>query len=247
MALVSAVRSLGPIDAKSIWRDAMLRWMLALPILAALSMRWGVPAIADRLLNRFGFDLVPYYPLITSFMILISPMLIGVVIGFLLLDERDDGTLDALQVTPLSLGGYLVYRVFMPMALGVLLTLMVVWLVGLVSMHPVEVLVAAIAAAPLGPIYALFLAGFAHNKVQGFALMKAAGILSWPPIIAYFVPLVWQWVLGAVPTYWPIKVFWMLEADEADWWPYLAIALAYQALLLLLLLRRFQTVSTREG
>ncbi len=245
MALIGAVRSLGPIDAKSVWRDAMLRWMLALPVLAALLMRWGVPAIADRLSSSLGFDLVPYYPLITSLMILISPMLIGVVIGFLLLDERDDGTLDALRVTPLSLGGYLVYRVTMPMVLGVSLTLIVVWLVGLVSMHPAGTLVAAVAAAPLGPIYALFLAGFATNKVQGFALMKAAGVLSWPPIIAYFLPIVWQWAMGLVPTYWPVKVFWMLEAGDSGWLMYWVVAIAYQTLLLALLLRRYRDVAGR--
>jgi fluoroquinolone transport system permease protein len=105
----------------------------------------------------------------------------------------------------------------------------------------------AVAAAPFGPVYALLLACFADNKVQGFALMKALGILSWPPVIAYFLPLVWQWVMGIVPTFWPVKLFWMLEGGEPGWWPYLLVALAYQALLLAALLRHFNRIAARQA
>lgn len=247
MALVNAIRALGPIDAKSVVRDSLLRWMLLLPIAMALLMRWGVPAVADRLLAEYGFHLETYYTLITSFMVMISPTFVGVVIGFLLLDQRDDGTLAALQVTPLSLSGYLLYRIVIPMLLGVALTIVVIPLVGLVEIQPLGVLVVGLAAAPLGPLYALFLVGFANNKVQGFALMKAAGILSWPPIIAYFVPLVWQWVMGIVPTYWPVKLFWMLDGNESGWWPYLVVAIVYQGLLMWLLLKRFDRVAAGKN
>lgn len=246
MALAKAIRALGPIDAKSVLRDSLLRWMLLFPVAIALLMRWGVPAVAERLSSQYGFLLQPYYTLITSFMVMLSPTFVGVVIGFLLLDQKDDGTLDALQVTPLSLSGYLLYRIVIPMLLGVGLTVVIIPLIGLVAIHPLAVLVVAIASAPLGPLYALFLVGFASNKVQGFALMKAAGILSWPPIIAYFVPLVWQWVMGIVPTYWPVKLFWMLAGRESGWWPYLVIAIVYQGLLTMLLLGRFNRVASRE-
>ena len=162
------------------------------------------------------------------------------------MDQRDDGTLAALQVTPLSLSGYLLYRIVIPMLLGVALTLVVIPLVGLVEIQPMAVLVVGLAAAPLGPLYALFLVGFANNKVQGFALMKAAGILSWPPIIAYFLPLVWQWVMGIVPTYWSVKLFWMLDGNVSGWFPYFVIAWVYQGLLMVLLLRRFGRVASRQ-
>ena len=247
MSLAHAIRGLGPIDTKSVMRDSMLRWMFVLPILVALLMRWGVPGVASRLQSQIGFDLEPYYVLITSLMILISPMLIGVVIGFLLLDERDDGTLQALRVTPLSITGFLVYRLTIPMAMGVVLTMVVIPLTGLVEYHPLALLVAAIGAAPFGAIYALFLPSFANNKVQGFALMKGAGILSYPPIIAYFLPLVWQWVMGIVPTYWPIKVFWMLAAGEKGWIPYFMVGVIYQAGMLTALLQRFKVVVGRQG
>lgn len=239
------VRALGPIDVKSVRRDSMLRWLIAYPVIIALLVRWGVPAVGAWLQGRYGFDLVPYYALLMSFVLLSVPSITGVVIGFLLLDQRDDNTLTALQVTPLSLNGYLAYRITIPMLLSVLMTVGLVPLAGLVEMGFVALLVAALAAAPHAALYAFFLAAFAANKVQGFALVKALGVLALPPILAYFVSPPFQWAAGVVPQYWPAKLFWMLEAGEAHAWLYLLLGLAYQILLLTLLARRLNTVLHR--
>lgn len=240
-----AVRGLGPIDVRTVGRDPMLRWLIFVPILLALAFRWMVPVVTERLMSRYGFDLVPYYTLIVSGIPLMAPNIVGVVVGFLLLDQKDDGTLAALQVTPLSLDGYLAYRISVPMAISVVLSIVAVPLVGLVEVHPLTVLLVALMASPLAPFYALLLAGFANNKVQGFAVAKMAGILSWPPVIAWFLPVVWQWVLGIVPQLWPMKVFWMLQAGERGVVPYVVVGLAWQAVLVALLLRRFQRITQR--
>lgn len=245
MALVRAIRGLAPIDAKSVGRDPLLRWMIVMPMLMALLVRLIVAVVTVRLRESYAFDLAPYYALIASFMALIGPMMAGIVIGFLLLDQRDDGTLTALQVTPVSIQGFLVYRLSVLFVFSILMTMIAVPLTGLVEMHPLAVLLVAIVAAPLAPIYALILACFASNKVQGFALMKAVGTLSWPPIIAYFLPTAWQWAMGVVPQFWPVKLFWMLEAGEGGYLPYILVGLTYQALLVMLLLRRYDRVLRR--
>ena len=99
--------------------------------------------------------------------------------------------------------------------------------------------------ALLAPLAALFLAAFAANKVQGFALMKAAGVINWPPMMAYFIDGPWQLACGLVPTYWPAELYWMLCAGDPGWWVYLVIGLLFQLLLLAVLLRRFNRVMHR--
>ena len=42
----AVVRALGPIDARSVARDSMLRWLVATPIAYALAFRWGSPSSA---------------------------------------------------------------------------------------------------------------------------------------------------------------------------------------------------------
>jgi fluoroquinolone transport system permease protein len=113
-----------------------------------------------------------------SVVLLMTPMLAGTVVGFLLLDQRDDQTLIALQVTPLTLGGYFVYRIAVPTLLSVVVTVLMLPVTGLLRLGPFGVMATALSACLLAPLYALLLGAYAANKVQGFALAKAAGVLA---------------------------------------------------------------------
>ena len=235
-------RALGPIDVKSVRRDAMLRFLALYVAVLAMLVRWGLPPLSVWVEERFDVDLTTYYTLVMSFLVLAVPAITGAVIGFLLLDQRDDRTLTALRVTPLTLNGYLVYRTTLPMVLSAVLIVLFVPFTGVVPLGFGEVLLVALVAAPQAPLFALCLGAFAANKVQGFALGKAMGVVMWPPGFAYFASPDWQWAFGLVPTYWPAKLFWMLDAGEGGVWLVVAIGLAYQALILWFLLRRFNRV-----
>jgi len=230
-----ALRALGPIDLTSVRRDPLLRWMGLLPLLVALLVRWGVPFV-----GRAGFPLEAYSDLLGSFLLMMTPMTYGTVIGFLLLDEKDERTLTALQVTPLTPGAYLRYRIGIPCLLSVAITVIALELSGLEVPGLGSELTAALAAAPLAPLYALILAAFARNKVQGFALMKASAALNWPPLIAYFVGPEWQWLFGLCPTYWPAKLYWELASSSGggEAWLFL-IGVSFTGAISWWLLRRF--------
>ncbi len=97
----------------------------------------------------------------------------------------------------------------------------------------------AIAGSLLAPIFAFLLTAFAGNKVQGFAVMKGMGTFMIGPMLAWFVPEPWQWLLGIFPTFWPVKAYWLAAAGE----PYLltlAIGAVYALILTVFLLRRFE-------
>jgi fluoroquinolone transport system permease protein len=195
-----------------------------------------------RLLEVFAFDIAPYYVLIASFITLAMPLLIGMVVGFLLLDQKDDHTLLALQVTPVSLNGYLLYRIITPLALSCDHRC-----AGDQSQRDGRDRLACAHRGCSGgcagcPLAALFLASFASNKVQGFALSKGASVILVPPLIAYFVDSGWQWAFALVPTYWPVRLFWILQSGEPQALLFLAVGLLYQALLIFLLLKRFNRI-----
>jgi fluoroquinolone transport system permease protein len=241
----TAVRSLALVDGKSIRRDPMLWWLLVLTVALAAAFRWGIPLLTEELRQRFDFDLRPYWPLLLSFFAMTLPAIVGAVIGFLLLDQRDDGTLMALQVTPLTLRGFLIYRLAVPVAVSLLFTALTLPLLGVAQSGPGMLTLAATIAAPLAPIYALFMAAFAANKVQGFALMKAAGVVTWPAICAWFLPMPWQVCMGFVPHYWIAKFVWVAEEGGSGLWVYGVVAVLVQGALLWPLLRRFETVLHR--
>lgn len=243
MTILSILQSLGPIDAKNIRRDELLRWIIFAPLAMALLIRLLFPIILVRAGEILQFDLMPYYEPVTSFIvILLTPYLAGLVIGFLLLDQRDDGTLTALQVTPLSLNGYLLYRLTMPMLLSIVMTLVAAPLSGVIHIGFGRLVLTAVSAAPFAPIFALLLASLAQNKVQGFAITKVAGIILMPPLLAYFISAPWTIVLGIFPTYWPAMALWSAQAGNPAFWFYWGAGLVVQAIFLVVLTRRFSKI-----
>ena len=239
-SITNVLKSLGPIDARNIRRDSLLRWMAFMPFFFAFFFRLLVPWIRVRILEQFGFDLEPYYFLLMSYGFMLgTPVLFGVVIGFLLLDERDDGTLTALQITPIRTNDYLLYRVSMPIILSAILTVVAFPMAGLAQLPLGSLVMVAVAAAPLAPMFALILMLLAQNKVQGFAVMKGLGGILFLPLLAYFLQPPWQFIAGIIPTYWPLKLYWVLDAGEPGAWIFFAVSWVYGALCLVVLMRLF--------
>ncbi|MCK5921597.1 MAG: ABC transporter permease, partial [Methylococcales bacterium] len=235
MTFIDVFKALGPIDARNIRRDSLLRWMAFIPFLFVLMFRYLMPWMRDELMAQFNFDLAPYYILLLSYGFVIGiPVIFGVVIGFLLLDERDDGTLTALQVTPLSLNNYLMYRVAMPMLISVVLVVITFPLTGLSTLSLASVFWVSLLSAPLAPLFALLLATIAQNKVQGFAVMKGIGSFMLIPLAAFFIPAWWQILFGIFPTYWPLKLYWLLDAGDSTAWVYFVVGLIFEIGLLAL-------------
>ena len=136
------------------------------------------------------------------------------------------------------------------MVLGAALALVCLPLSGAPRVAALPLLAAALAAAPVAPIYALFLAGFAANKVQGFALSKAVGVVFVAVVAGYLVAPPWQFAFGIVPQFWPAKLYWLLVEGGGNGWPAGATfvflgGLSYQLGVLWLLLRRFDRVTHR--
>ncbi|MDJ0655977.1 MAG: hypothetical protein QNJ40_17570 [Xanthomonadales bacterium] len=244
MNLLAASRVLGRIDARNVTRDPLLAWLLPLSLLLAAMFRYGVPPLATWLQENYQVDLVPHYPAIMSFGLLIAPTIVGTVIGFLLLDQRDDRTLEALRITPLTTRGYLGYRVLLPVAISVPITLAVMLIMGLSLPGWDALLVGSVIAAPMAALFALAFACIAENKVQGFALSKASGLVNLPAVVAWFIQSDWQLLFGITPTYWIVKCYWQAMAGE-PWLGFALVGLVYQALIGWLLLRWFTRIISR--
>ncbi len=147
----------------------------------------------------------------------LTPTLMGTVVGFLLLDERDDQTLTALLVTPLPLYRYLVYRLAVPTLLSLILTVLAVWICDLVAINPISLIFISLESALAAPIVALVYFCFSENKVQGFGVLKILGSITFAlPIGAYFMGIPAQYGFGLFPLYWSAKAFW-LACDGSNW------------------------------
>jgi len=242
--ILSIYRTLGRADLKNIRRDDLLAWIWFLPIVLAVALRFLVPWLQMTLSVQLNFELTPYYDLIASFFMSLSPMMSGMIVGFLLLDERDDQTLAALLVTPMPLATYLSYRISVPLALGFLITVAAYPLTGLPAVPFSDLIIVGAVASFNGPITALILATFAENKVTGFAMIKILNAINIIPIVAYFFDEPIQLLAGLVPVYWTMKITWLAVAG-ADYALYAVVGIIANTLLLWWLLKAFGRVMRR--
>jgi fluoroquinolone transport system permease protein len=234
-----ALRVLAPNDMRLIWRDSfLLLIMFVLPV-AALAFRWLIPYLTELLSEWVQLEL--YYGLIMGFFIVgQQPIMLGAVVGILFVEERDEGTLLALQATPLSLRNFLGYRMLAAMGLSVLFTSISVPLAGLVSVSPLELVSCAILSSFAVPIVALAYAVFIQNKVQAVAAIKLVQNWALLPGLLYFAPTPWRWIGSIpVPLYYPIRLFWTAAEGHAEWW-LIVPGLVLQCAAIYWLLRRFQ-------
>ena len=239
------IMSLALTDLRNLGREPLMAFIAIYAILLAFVVRWAVPVLHRTLEGTF--DLTPYHPLIaSSFAVAATPIMMGAVVGLLLLDEHDEGSLKALRVTPLPTTHYAIYRAAVPTIVSAVFTFFVIWIVGLVVPPSLDLLPVAILSALEAPIAMLVLAGFASNKVEGLALMKGLGFFLLGPIVAWFIAPPWRWVVGILPTYWPTEAFWRISgatgvggAADASVWPVLLIGFVYHIGLIWWLARRF--------
>ena len=234
-----ALRVLAPNDLRLIWRDGFLLLVILVSPLTCLAFRWLIPYLASIVPE--WVELPRYYGLIlANFQIAMQPVMLGVVIGILFIEERDEGTLLALQATPLSLRNFLGYRLLAAMALSIVLTLIGVMLAGLVSVSWLELLVSAGLASFGAPLVALAYVVYMQNKVQAVTAIKLVQAWGGLPVLLYFAPTPWQWI-GSVPgpLYFPMRLFWTAADGRPEWW-LIVPGVIVQGAAVLWLLRRFQ-------
>jgi hypothetical protein len=95
-------------DAKRLTRDPFLLFMVGYPWLITWALRELLPTLNGRFADQL--TLSDYYPVAACLVALLIPNAMGIVLGLQLLEEKDEGSLVAVAVTPMSLDQYFLYR-----------------------------------------------------------------------------------------------------------------------------------------
>lgn len=185
-------------DLANLRRDPMLVAAMAAPLLIGGLVRFGVPRVTDLI------EVTEYLPLVIGFSILLAPTLAGFVMGFLLLEEREDRILDAIAVTPLGTDGFFAYRLWWPVVTGGLGALVVTLLAGVATVDVGRLVAAIVLAAASGGLVTLVLAVLARDRVQGLALSKLTGVTLVAAVGFQLLEAPWRWLLAPIPQVWVI-------------------------------------------
>lgn len=192
-------------------RDPLLSFMLVYPLIIGLIGRYGLPVVE----NAAGMSLTPYTDIILVVLSLLTPQIFGALLGFSILDDRDDNILTVIQVTPLSVWGFLLFRIILVSFLSFAGTLFILWFVGWGDLAFRSMVTVSFLVTLGAPITGLLINATASNKIEGFVAMKGViGILLIFPVVGLFFSDAKELLFAVVPGFWPAKVISSLVRGE---------------------------------
>jgi hypothetical protein len=192
------LRRLLTADAVNVLRDPVLAVALIFSIAPALVFALGHIAADAALADYFGVVGLTAYAV--PIMYVLPAYLVGWVAGFLLIEDRDDGPLMALEVTPMGKSGFLAYRLGLAGLVTFIVGLLAAWLL-VPQAGPGLAIILSILMAVEAAIVALLLVAFAGNKVEGLALAKIINLGAIAPLAA-FAPWPWRYAATPFPSFW---------------------------------------------
>lgn len=229
-------------DFKLLKGDPMLFLIMAVPFILWALMQFLIPWIIEISMQNWELDLSPYYKQAGTFFVLLIPMMIGMVYGFVLLDERDGGIITAISVTPTGKLGYLSLRLGVPMILSLAVILIFLLVLGLRdNLDFLQLIVISAIVSSQSLILLLLLGAFADNKVMGMAISKGFGILLMGPLLDYIIPAPYHWAGAYSPLFWASRA--LMAGSSGHFWLYTAVTIVFQSLLLCFLFRKFRARS----
>lgn len=214
-------------DTKQMMRDPIMAILLFAPLFLIIVFKLLVLLLPPFLNAKFGFDVAPYAPYILSFVLLVSSGMLGIVTGFMMLDERDGHISELMEITPLGRSGYLVNRLSFTSILSFIYTVVGISVLNLHDMPLFSTVFLALLSAIYTAITGLLLFTWGDDKVKGLTLAKALNSLvlfaftdlfslKWLTFISWFFPPYWftviiksPWSLSGIGTALFVHIGWL--------------------------------------
>ncbi len=189
---MNQIRALARKDIRIIYRDRFMLFIAAYALILALVARLGVPWVP---VDNLDLYLAPA-------IVMFGTLLLGTLLGFALIEEREQGTWLLLRVLPLSSKTVFAYFVASASVLSLVVSFAAAMLYGYpVADWPAFVFM-LVASALAAPLVMLTLGALAKNKIEGLAVSKIISALGILPALVFFAPTSWQVVAVWCPLYW---------------------------------------------
>lgn len=192
--------SLAPLlraDLTNLRRDPMLLAASLAPLLITGLLLTGLDRLVDVV------DIGGHRDLIVGGAILLTPLLIGFVIGFLTVEEKEERILDAVAVTPRGSRGFLAHRLLLPAVVGGVAAGGIGAAVG--SQSVVTLLLVSLLAAGTACLVMLTLVAIARDRVQALAVSKLTGFLLVAAVAFQLTDGWWRIPLALSPATWVVE------------------------------------------
>jgi len=239
-------------ELKTIMRDPLNLFLLIYPAFMFVLIGWLLPLALTRggvSDTSFAYSLT----MLIAFVVIIAVggFASGALLGFSLLENKDEKTINSIAVTPITITGYVIFKSLYTFGFAVLGTLFLVLSIkwwasdaysftygtmqfGFDNLGYGEIIFFSLVSSLLVPAVGTLIASAAKNKIEGFAFMKSGGLIFMIPVLVLLNAFSdWkQYLLGITPNFWPVKA--LLNAamnisnpSDLPFWAYFLIGTIY--------------------
>lgn len=230
---MSAAQTVWANDLRNIVRDRTVGVLLLVPVIFLVLLRFGYPV-----LERYSPQAQEYAPLVVAAFCLLSGTFPAFMTSFIMLDERDQGVLAAMQVLPVAPGRLLAYRLSVVTVLSLIYPVLLLAGTGLIDLPLWRQVILAVLCAVGSPAATLLVVAVADNKIEGLTLFKGLFFVVGLAGVAVAQSGWWSWLVALLPMYWVYAAF--DAVTTAGFLAAAAVALVYHLAVIALAWRRFR-------
>lgn len=184
--------------------------------------RGGVVPIGQRELGRYESPLKPFA---VSFVPLMGVLVGGLLIGFSIIEEKEDNVVSAISVSPMSRFEYIFGRSLIGVVMGLVLAVPPIYVLGATGFNVTQVAVVTLSATLIGVILGLYIGAVATNQIEGIGVLKLAALpFTIAPLLVFMLPAKWHWTLMWIPTFWTVRGYKAIFMDGLGWSEVLRLA-----------------------
>ena len=151
------------------------------------------------------------------FMIFIV-VICGFVVGLGVVNDKEEGTIRALHVSPVSKSDYYIGKCVQPLILVLVYSILNCLILGLMDVKIGQVYFTALLAFPVALLYGLLIGALGRNETEAMAIGKMLSMLMMLSVLgSTLIPETWRWTVWWSPFYWIYSSFEGIFTMEAVW------------------------------
>lgn len=201
-------------SAIQVFRDQMLLMLCFAPFFTGIALSLVIPLANKLLIQYLYFTITPYYLMADAVILTMGAIMIGMMVGLLMLDERDDGIFSYYSVTPVGGNSYLAMRLSLPLFYSFFVTIITISYTSLSGLAYGWMIAPSLLSAYNGTFFTMLLFCIASNKVEGLAISKLLGIIILGIPLAWFANSYLRIIGYLLPPYWIMDM--LIQAEKGD-------------------------------
>lgn len=193
-------------DIKKVFGEPIIALLFIMPLFFPLLFKallvYAVPIIN----NYIAFDIVPYHNYVLAMTLMLAPSMLGAVMGFTMLDDKDSHIVELMSVTPLGTSGYMMLKIIFVFIATFIATIYTYYVMNIFYIPPATLVYLALLLSLFGSTIGMVLFTIATDKVKGLTYTKALSLVM---LFAFadLVPInAVRYVSMCIPTYWITQI-----------------------------------------